>query len=604
MRRSVTAAAALLVLITGGCGIPENSDVLVVGHGPISGTSVDGGGTPPMQGTRDSTPDPAQFVDYYLKAAAGDPESALTRVKAFMAPEFASGFKAADPDVKVIRLAEKPLYTPGVPEITLRAQTVGRLKSNGVLEPAENPDAGLTEYKLRVAEVAGKGLFITQAPPNLLLTDTGLNDFYQRRTIYFWNTEQTALVPDMRYMPRGFLVQQPTTILKWLANGPAGWLSDRVRALPSGTVAPDNVPAIANDTLQVTLNANAVPPNDDKARDLLRRQLQWSLRPLLPRVLELRIGHQDPVRYEGTDFLSSNLAYRPADAPERFVVYDGVVRRLVDSPRAAEPVPVLKAADNKGIAAAAMSAAGTQTFAAVVTAGANGRGQRLRVASSVGGEPTELTDVPGLSGTLGRPVWAVTEGDPRAAVGLITANGRLYSFRANGARARPVDWQGEPSAVAAVAVAPDERRVALVSAGKLYRSVLGVSDDAITLSSPEQLQAPTLRSVAAVAWSSEDWLVVAGVRGDGRVSIMDLTIDGALQDDRLPDIGDKMVSYLTAYPADPSTGREQTGLVSYTAGGSAWDALSAAFEIRATALVGVTGNQPARLTPTAPFFLD
>ena len=183
-------------------------------------------------------------------------------------------------------------------------------------------------------------------------------------------------------------------------------------------------------------------------------------------------------------------------------------------------------------------------------------------------------------------------------------NGRLYSFGVNGAKARPVEWQGEPGAVAAVAVAPDQRRVALVSGGKLYRAVLGVSGDGVTLSTPEQLSAPTLSAVTAVAWSSEDWLVVAGVRADGRVSIMDLSIDGALQNDRLPDIGDKPVTYLTAYPANPSTGREQTGLVSYTAAGSAWDALSAPFPILASGLVGVTGNQPAKLTPTAPFFLD
>jgi Lipoprotein LpqB beta-propeller domain len=605
MRRIPAAVLVLLLAAAGGgCGLPDNSDVLVVGPGPTCCTSIDGG-SPPPQVSRTSTTEPAQFVDFYLKAAAGDPETAVNRVKEFMSGEFANGFKP-DPDVKVIRLVEKPLYTPGNPEITLRAQQVGRLKGNGVLEPSEKPGAPAEELKLRVTEVVGKGLFITGAPSTMLLTDTGLDDYYQRRTIYFWNTEQTALVPDLRYMPRSVpTVQQPTTILGWLAGGPAKWLSDRVRSLPSGTLAPENVPAIADETLQVTLNANAVPPGDTKAQDMLRRQLQWSLRPLLPRVLEVKIGHQDAVRYTGNDYLSSNYAYRLADTPERFVILSGVVRRLADAPHASDPVPVLKPAENRGIAAAAMSASATHTFAAVVTAGANGRGQRLRVAVAPAGEPAGLTDVPGLSGTLGRPVWAVTaDGDPKAAVGLITVNGRLYSFGADGAKARPVEWQGEPGAVSAVSVAPDERRVALVSGGRLYRSVLGVSGDAIRLSTPEQLQAPTLSTVAAVAWSSEDFLVVAGVRGDGRVSIVDLSIDGALQASRLPDIGDKTVSYLTAYPANPSSGREKSSVVSYTAAGSAWDALSAPFPILPGTLAGVTGNPPGNASPTAPFFLD
>ncbi len=157
-------------------------------------------------------------------------------------------------------------------------------------------------------------------------------------------------MPDLRYMPRSIpTVQQPTTILTWLANGPSQWLSDQVRELEPGTSAPDNVPAIANDTLQVKLSSQAVQPGDGKQLDLLRRQLQWSLGPLLPRTLELQIGHEDPVPYSGTDFQSSNAAFRLAQTPQRFLLFNGVVRRKSDDPRAGEPVPVLKPAENKGI---------------------------------------------------------------------------------------------------------------------------------------------------------------------------------------------------------------------------------------------------------------
>jgi hypothetical protein len=603
MRRRLIAAAALTVLFAGGCGIPENSDVIVVGPGPTSFTSVEDDGSPPVQQTRDSTTDPAQFVEYYLKAAAGDPEGAVGRVKAFMSDEFASGFKAG-PDVKVVRLAEKPLYTPGDPEITLTTRQVGTLKSNGVLEPTPNSAAATNVYTLRVTEVPGKGLYIADAPSVLLLTDDALNLFYQRRTIYFWNTEQTGLVPDLRYMPRSVLtVQQPTTILGWLANGPASWLSDRVRTLEPGTAALDNVPAITDETLQVTLNAQAVPPGDEKALDLLRRQLQWSLRPLLPQTLELKVGHQDPVKYGEVDYLTSNPAYRLVDTPERFVIFNGVIRRLVDSPQATDPLPVLRPADNKGITAAAMSTSGTHDFAAVVSG--SGQNQRLRVGSAPDGEQAGLKQVGGLSGPLGRPIWAITgDGDAAAAIGLITVNGRLYSFHTDGSRARPVGWQGDPGRITAVSVAPDGRRVALVSGGRLYRTVLGADGDAITMNTPEQLLAPTLSTVAAVAWSAEDWLTVAGVRSDGRVSIMDMTIDGALQGQRLPDIGDKTVSYLTAYPANPVTGRDKSGSVSYTAAGQAWDALSTPVAIDASDLAGAPSSPPAGMKPTAPFFLD
>jgi hypothetical protein len=265
-------------------------------------------------------------------------------------------------------------------------------------------------------------------------------------------------------------------------------------------------------------------------------------------------------------------------------------------------VPVLKPAENKGFTAAAMSTSATHTFLAAVSG--SGSNQRLRVAAARTGEQAALNDVGGLSGTLGRPVWAVTgDGDAGGAIGLITVNGKLYSFGANGSKARPVELPGDPGSIGAISVAPDGRRVALVAGGRLYRTVLGTSGDASTLSPPEQLLAPTLTTVGAVAWNSEDWLTVAGTRGDGRVSIMDMSIDGALVAQRLPDIGDKTVSHLTAYPANPVS-RDKSALVSYTVAGGAWDALSTPVPITLSDLAGPTNNPPAGMRPTAPFFLD
>jgi len=603
MRRLI-ALVALITLLAGGCGIPDNSGVTVVGNGPSGGLPAGDDGVVPDQNTRESTAEPAQLVKYYLQAAAGDPEGALGRVKAFLSPEAATAFKPAA-DLRVIRLTEPPLYTPGDPEIKVTAQLVGLLKSNGVLEPTPDPSPVASKYQIRVGPVKGEdGLFVTDAPQALMITDDALNLFYQRRTIYFWNTAYTALVPDVRYMPKMVpTAQQPTIILSWLANGPASWLADSVQSLPAGTAARDNVPAKTNDTLQVNLTAQALPPNDDKAPDRLRRQLQWSLRPLMGQTLELRVGHEDPVKYGTTDYWTSNPSYRLANSPERFVIYGGAVRRLADSARLTDPLPLLKPADNKNITAAAMSASATHTFGALVT------GKRLRVASAPTGEVGDFKDVTGLRGTLGRPLWAITaDGDPDGAIGLITVDGRLYSFGPKGGPAKRVQWQADPGLIAAISVAPDAHRVALVANGRLYRTTLTIGDDGLSLDAPEQLMPPTLASVAAVAWSSEGWLTVAGVRTDRRVSIMDVSVDGVLQTPRLPDIGDKTVSYLTAYPASPlntnNSNTENSPSVSYTAVGQAWDVFSAAVQITTANLAGPTPTAPPDSVPTAPFYLD
>jgi len=159
--------------------------------------------------------------------------------------------------------------------------------------------------------------------------------------------------------------------------------------------------------------------------------------------------------------------------------------------------------------------------------------------------------------------------------------------------------------VTSLSVAPDGVRVAMASGGRLYRAVLEADGQSVRLSTPEMLLPPTLTQVSAVAWSSEGWLTAAGVDGDkGRVTILDVSIDGTAEHPRLTDIGEKPVTYLSAYPSNPVDDRPNTNWVSYTAAGSSWDAFSAPDQIVAASVSGLTGNPPAGGKPTAPFFLD
>lgn len=604
MRRLMVVATVLATLLAGGCGIPDDSKVTVDGPGPARETAIGDGGAPPVQPTREATENRVDFVKNYLQAAAGDPETAANRVKAFLSPSEAAKFQG-DTDVQVVRLLEDPLNTPGDPEVTLKVRVLGTLNANGQLKPA--PPSSPKPVTLLVDRVEGQqGMFVIKDPQVMLLSDAALETYYRMRTIYFWNRDYTSLVPDPRYMPRSVIpVQQPTTVLSWLAAGPSPWLEDAVQRLPQGTTAPDNVPAISNDTLEINLDAPAVKPGDSQTLDRLRRQLQWSLRPLTPRTLEIKIGRQDPVRYPDAEYLNSNAAYRLADEPARFAIYNGMIRRLRGTPQDEEPVPVLKPAANKDIDTAAISASATHTFAAVVTG--SGRNQVLRVAAAPLRQEADLKPA-GLSGTLGRPVWAVTrDGDVTGAVGLIIRDGRLYSFAAEGQSARPVEWPGAPGPVTSVSVAPDGQRVALVSGGQLYRAVLSTGGDGIALSAPERLSPFALTKVAAVAWSSETYLTVAGMRSDRRYTVLDLSSDGVLSTERLRDLGVEPVTDLTAYPANPVTVNRATGSdwATYVMGsGVAQDVLASPVQIVPDQLVGSSAGIPASVNPTAPFFLD
>ncbi|WP_127499570.1 LpqB family beta-propeller domain-containing protein [Actinoplanes solisilvae] len=606
MKRRLCAVLVLGALLLGGCGIPDESSVTVVGDGPSGGGSVGVELPPPTQYTRENATDTESLADYYLQAAAGDPGTALDRVKTFLAPDEAARFSTGN-DIKIVREVEEPNYSPGQARITFRVQVVGTLTSDGVLHPQVSTDP--VSYTFEVGSVQGRtGLYLLNAPAEMLMTDKALESFYYRRTIYWWNNDNTGLVPDLRYMPRTVPgVQQPTTILDWLTGGPSPWLREAVHSLPQGTQLADNVPAINNDTLEVNLNEKAIPQGADAgAIDRLRRQLQWSIRPLKARTVVIKIGRNDPVRSVDGEFLDSNPAYRLADAPERFAVQSGVIRRLMESPHVDEPVPLIKPAANKNVASAAFSASPTRTYAALVTG--SGDGRKLRVAQAPQGEQADLKEVGLLSGALGVPVWAqVPAGDVATrAIGLITMNNKLYSFDAVGSRAQPVEWPGAPGPISAIAVAPDGYRVAVTSGGRLYRATLDTSGDGVALNQPEQVLAPKLKTVTAVAWSSETYLVVAGAlrdAGDERYAVLDMTIDGALSKTRLDDIGSQQVTYLTAYPSSPVNGGEWSDSESYMAGTEAYDVLSVAEKITVKQLAGPAPSPSSGGSPTAPFFL-
>jgi hypothetical protein len=599
--RLLLAVPVVAALLAGGCGIPDGTEVQRVGPGPSTGTSTSGDSAPTRNG-RETTSDLRTFVNYYLEAAAGEPNGAVDRVKRFLSPTAANRFRAPA-EVRVIHRVDT-LVNPGSEDVTLRARTVGMLNRNGTITPST--DFTELEYKITVSTVSGQaGLFVTEAPPFLLLSDEALTRFYERRKLYFWNLEHTALVPDLRYLPRDLPSEQvPNEVVKWLLAGPSPRLEGAVESLPEGTSLDGNVPAASDDKLQINLSAQAVQPSDDPAAlERLRRQLMWSLRPNLPRTLVLKVGSQGGTEYDGTDYLTSNAAYALAATPERFLIYNNQIRRMSDSPNSTEAVPVVRTEDNRNVRAAAISGIGDRRFAALLNAAGK---PELRIGATTAGEQVGLTSVRLPAGGAGQPVWAITPADSHVpGVGLITIGGRLYSFRTDSAAVTEVDGAGGlRGGISSVAVAPDGRRLALVANGRLYTSALSTSGDGVQLLAPQPVLTAGLRRVSAVDWSSETWLTVAGNRSDlNRLAIFEMAFDGTEARFRLDDIGTAAVSYLTAYPASPVSGTDSSDAVAYVADGDAFDVLSGPVRITVAELAVPVANPPSGVGPTQPFFL-
>ncbi|GAA2858084.1 hypothetical protein Acy02nite_21830 [Actinoplanes cyaneus] len=603
---ALPAVVALLALVTGACGIPDESGVTVVGAGPSPGITS-GVEHDPGEISRDAASERVAFVENYLKVAAGDLDSAADRMRTFMTDGAKHRFEPKGADLAVIRLTAPPLWNQGSDVVQLSYEQVGTLDKFGLLEPASEARPGT--YDIRVVQVAGQsGYFVADAPPVLLISVDALRNYYQEHTIYFWNTDYTSLVPDVRYMPdRTPAEQRPTTVMNWLVNGPAPWLS--AADLADGTTLIGKVPEIREGKLSITLNTQGLPATDTAlALDRLRRQLQWSLRPFLSgsTQLDLKFGHQEAGSYSGDDYHTSNLASRLTTDPEAFAIYDSRIRRISESAKATAQPPVLVPEQNKDIRRAAMASSAVNTYAAVVT-GSGKSADVLKVAAAGTDALAQLQPISGLSGTLGTPTWAIM--DPNkldGAVGLITADGKLFSFAPAESRAQPIPWSGPGARISAIAVAPDGRRVVLVVDGRLFRASLTMNGDTPALGAPQQLRPAGLLTVTAVSFNSEDSLIVGGIRAaDNRTTILDVSIDGALQNVRLGDLGDKPVESLASYPANPLRPSRTAVAVSYLYTGKAWQMLSTAQEISPDKLAGVTASQaPGNLVPTAPFYLE
>jgi hypothetical protein len=601
------AAAVLLVGLVAGCGIPDNTVAVPRGElGSSTGVSSGGDLTPSKPGRLDSN-DRAEFVTNYLQAAAGDPDSAGVpeQVRQFLSPAAANTFKPGQ-GIRVVRPVEKPLVNLNTGRVTVRVDPVGTLGADGILEPSAGP---VTPYTFVVGELPGNsGLFITEAPQTLLLSDTALNKFYTRRAIYFWNRDHTSLVPDLRYLslsvPRE---QQPTQVIEWLANGPAEWLvEDAVERLPAGTKLRGNVPAGSGDKLQINLSGQALPAEDSKAAlDRLGRQLMWSLRPNLATTpaLELQIAGQVVGDFTGDAYLTSNAASRFTSTPEQFAVYDGRIRRLAQSQNPVAPIPGVPERDNRNVQTAALTSLGGFTHAALVAIEA-GR-PVLKVGTAPTGTPATFRTI-GLKSPIGRPVWAVTSDgtSPGNAVGLITAGGELYSFGPRGVGgARLADWPRATGPITGVSVAPDGHRIAVVAGGRLYLAVMTGNGNGMQLSTPQEIRT-LLRDLTVVDWGSESTLVVAGTHAtSNRIAVAYVSADGASQTDRLDDLGTARVTHLVAYPANPMNPTDDPGAVAYVADRAAYNVLKDPERIAPDDLVGPLPDPPPAAGPTAPFFL-
>ncbi|GAB3945215.1 hypothetical protein GCM10027614_36630 [Micromonospora vulcania] len=341
MRRQALVGVLGVVLVLGaGCGIPAASDVRVDGKGGTAteAGAVDGRRSEPPSRTASGSSDYEAFVRNFLSAAAGEPDQAYERVKKFIAPEHRTRLqekKGSEVGLTVVRLRDQ-VFT-GNSDLTttvkVKVQQVGVLRANGTLAP---PVATESEYEFRLrsgalngdGEDERAGLYVLDPPNVLLLSDVALQQYYQDEAIYFWNSNRDQLVPDQRYLPYSVPNERRVNeVVKWLVAGPSDWLRPGVVGLPDRTELINNATG-ANNRWEVNLEMSG----DDQNRiDQLITQLAWSLGDLEGE-LELKIRNNAQPVQDLRERRTSHKLYPISESPQRFCVYEGVIRPLDFTP--------------------------------------------------------------------------------------------------------------------------------------------------------------------------------------------------------------------------------------------------------------------------------
>ncbi|MFD6634907.1 LpqB family beta-propeller domain-containing protein [Micromonospora chalcea] len=588
-------AGALLPAALVGCGIPGETDVQVDGSVPAAqGGALNGSAARPPEPADSSEPVP--FIENYLRAAAaGERDQAYARARKFLAEESRDLLpgkpQTSEVELTVVRLREKPESTPpnnqGTSTVTLKVQQVGVLRADGTLGP---PVASDTQYvfELRRAEPAGTGLLITEAPNVLLASDSAMREYYQARTVYFWNSDQTRLVPDQRYLLSAAPTERGITeVMRWLADRPSDWLAAGVTGLPEGTQLINNATG-TNGHWEINLN---MPGANEQRLNRLGTQLAWSLSDL-DGTVDLKIQNQKRLTVDLQRERVSAAAYPRGANPMRLGVYDGAVRPLAfgNEPRAAVPLP---AEENRNVASAALARAEDQVLAALVVTGTDNR-KRLKVGA--GAEPVAtLTASDRTFRAMSRPTWLRSLNKARPG-GLVAADGRLYRFDGVGGMSEiPLSV---PGPVTAVSGSLEGHRIALVSGGALYVAAVSVDGGVVRLGQPRRVTT-LLTGVTVVDWVAQNELALAGNEADRRSAIHQLSVDGVWETPLAVEIG-APVTQLAGYPGGSDRGLAAFSFM-FETDGAAWRNNPFDFVKREQVLDVPAGSRATN--PTAPFFL-
>jgi hypothetical protein len=548
------AVAVAALMLAGACGVPASSGVIVDGVTQLQqpvGASPDG-----PDGPAGSTGSEDLIKRYLQAAAVGSVDTAVKAVQAFMTADAQRSWRPPT-NITIVRTDGDPTPTSssGAQAFTVDAEEVGLFDpATGIVDP---PLPGPTKLSLKF-EVGSdeppnsKQERLSTVPPSLLLDDlNGLQKYFERHTVYFWDAGRTHLIAENRYLPRDISdAQKEAKIVNWVLRGASTSLqqTSMVWSPPSGVTLRDPTVATVNDRIVLNLSTGAHEVDNDTLRQLVV-EIGWSFGPVLlthPILLEIDDQPQfvmDPFLHDAAKFQSANPATLRGPAVQ-YAIADGVVHPVATWFQP-QPEP-LTSKLNTSVLVAAITA--DQRFAALVRP-ASGHRQGLWILRAGGDDPPQ----PVLTAkSIKFPSWVMgplaTDAETQPTLAVLV-DGAL-TLLIDGTKQQVLQVSTPSAPLTSFAVSPEGSRIAMTIGGRLYTAVIVTQADHPTLSQPRELNIhPGAADV--VAWRSEVELVFGVRHSDGHAVIYQAYTDGTNYDDigRNHPIGTVPITQIAAYPS-------------------------------------------------------
>ncbi|MEU6861066.1 LpqB family beta-propeller domain-containing protein [Glycomyces sp. NPDC046736] len=533
MQRRTSLAAALAVSTAwalAACGIPSGKAPEIVGDAPSDFDQSTGTEVEPFA----PTTEPDSTVQNYLKSAAGDPDGLPDRLYAFTTDDRV--FSDAASGIDLLSRVEVTTVTNTVEAATVRVtgSVIGRYLPDGSVRMSAAPRQYEEEFALD-REGFQDVWSITSLPTQVILDYGHFDATYDPAPLYFQATQEELLVPDLRWAYNDLSADADRRLrLGWLLQGPSDFARFSARnAIPEGTIGKPSTGEGGEVHIELSPGETVEPDTVDA----IAAQIAWSLG--LESDFVLTVDGQDVFEGSLSDWRTWNAI--PDDVPETgYFIAEETVWEYTSS----RPVTTVSAEHpwvGFHVDGLRQVAVGPGSQIAAIVQGPDG------FVLQVGTDEESMRTIDGLSADLASPQWLADGTVLVIDAGVPTAVDPI-------SRSKQVLQVGE--GVTSMAISADGLRLAFVADGSAWVAPLSVDLDGNIQAGEPRLIGPQITAVTAVAWSSENYLWVAGVSGDDR--LFRVALDNSHIEPQTGTAG-LVFAQIAASPADPESPTNNRG---------------------------------------------